>query len=350
MLEWKITEQEEGRRLDRYLMKVFPKAPSGLLFKSIRTKAIKVNGRRTEPAAKLKAGDLIQIYFTQERSAQLGYGERPPESAVPGKMPFVPVVYEDDFVIILNKPAGVLSQKDTADGYSLSEYLVDYLRQKGEYRPSDSKGFRPGLCNRLDRNTTGIAVAGKTLSAAQALTQAIRSRQTEKTYLAVCLGVCPWKGVRWLCHEWSKDGRTNQVSLKKGKIFSSEPMQQIGKDQVLCSAEALGTDLRHGWTLFRIRLITGKSHQLRAQLSSEGYPILGDHKYGGTAQINKNPLPIRNQLLHAFTFCMQDAPEPLQKLSGRTFCAPLPDEFRKILKLGFSAWLQILDDQGEKNV
>ena len=91
-------------------------------------------------------------------------------------------------------------------------------------------------------------MAGKTLSAAQALTQAIRSRQTEKTYLAVCLGVCPWKGVRWLCHEWSKDGRTNQVSLKKGKIFSSEPMQQIGKDQVLCSAEALGTDLRHGWT------------------------------------------------------------------------------------------------------
>ena len=350
MLEWEITEQEEGRRLDRYLMKVFPKAPSGLLFKAIRTKAVKVNVCRTEPAYKLKAGDQIQIYFTQERAVQLGYGERAQEAAVPGKMPFLPIVYEDDSIIIFNKPAGLLSQKDTAEGYSLSEYLLDYLRQKGEYSPLDSKGFRPGLCNRLDRNTTGITVAGKTLGATQALTQAIRLRQTEKTYLAVCLGVCPWKGARWLCHEWSKDDRSNQVSLKKGKILTSEPLQKPEKDQVLCRVEALGTDLRHGWTLFRIRLITGKSHQLRAQLSSEGYPILGDHKYGGTAQINKYPFSIRNQLLHAFTFCMQDAPEPLQELSGRLFCAPLPDEFRNVLKLGFSAWLQILDDQGEKNV
>lgn len=161
MLEWEITEQEEGRRLDRYLMKVFPKAPSGLLFKAIRTKAVKVNGCRTEPAYKLKAGDQIQIYFTQERAVQLGYGERAQEAAVPGRMPFVPVVYEDDSIIIFNKPAGLLSQKDTAEGYSLSEYLLDYLRQKGEYSPLDSKGFRPGLCNRLDRNTTGITVQEK---------------------------------------------------------------------------------------------------------------------------------------------------------------------------------------------
>lgn len=347
MQEWNVSQQEEGRRLDRYLMKMLPKAPASLLYKMLRTRTVKVNGRRAEPSAKIAGGDRIQIYFSDERLADLGYRSAVGPVVKAPAVGAVPIVYEDSFLVIFNKPANMLSQKNTPDSYSLSEYFLDYLSGRGDYRPQESRGYRPGLCNRLDRNTTGIVVGAKTLPAAQAVTQAIRERRSRKTYLAVCLGSCPWTQPRLLCHEWSKDGRNNQVSLKKAEPISALP----AGNQVLCRAQALTVCEKYHLTLFRIELITGKSHQLRAQLSAEGYPILGDHKYRGTGQTKTTlPFQVSNQLLHAFSFCMQDAPEPLENLSGRVFCAPLPDAFRQVLELGFPSWLQILGDQGEENV
>jgi 23S rRNA pseudouridine955/2504/2580 synthase len=347
MLEWTVSKQEEGRRVDRFLMKMFPQAPLSLIYKALRTKTVKVNAHRADPGDKLNAGDHIQVYFSDERAAELGYHfqKAAPTPRIQSSLPSIPIIYEDEQVVFFNKPAGVLSQKDTPDSYSLSEYLVDYLTEKG----GDYTGaFRPAVCNRLDRGTTGIVAAGKTLGALQALTAMIREHSSEKTYLAICHGQCRWKKEMWLCHQWSKDNKRNQVSLEKVYVTENRPYNLIKEGQVLCLAKVLAVSSQYNLTLFSLQLITGKSHQLRAQLAAEGFPMAGDHKYTGKAKKENMPIPLKNQLLHAYTFKVQDASEPLQYLNGRTLTASPSNDFLRVAKLAFPQWVSIFaSNQGE---
>ncbi|MBQ7915780.1 MAG: RluA family pseudouridine synthase [Firmicutes bacterium] len=331
--------------MDRFLMKMFPQAPLSLIYKALRTKTVKVNAHRADPGDKLNAGDHIQVYFSDERAAELGYQKKTiPTPRVQSSLPSIPIIYEDEQVIFFNKPAGVLSQKDTPESYSLSEYIVDYLAGQGEVA---SNAFRPAICNRLDRGTTGIVAGGKSLGALQSLTAMIREHSSEKTYLAICHGQCHWKKEMWLCHRWSKDSKRNQVSLEKVYVSENRPYNLIKEGQVLCRAKVLAISSQYNLTLFSLQLITGKSHQLRAQLAAEGFPMVGDHKYMGKEKKDSLPFPIKNQLLHAYTFKVQDALEPLQYLEHRTFAAPISGDFMRVTKLAFAQWVPIFSNQGE---
>ncbi len=353
MLTWSVSKQEEGRRLDRFLMKLFPKAPLSLIYKALRTKTVKLNGKKGSPADRLQEGDMIQIFFSDVRAAELGYPgtESSKEVLIGPDFPVIPIIYEDQRILIFNKPAGVLSQKDTAQSISLSEYLLQYLSREEEYDPRQSMGFRPGICNRLDRNTSGIVVAAKTLSAAQAVNAAIRTHQVEKVYLAICQGDCFWTEERLLVHRWLKDPAQNRVQLEKyiENTEYREKEKHTGSDTIACRAQALATNPQKHLTLFRLQLITGKSHQLRAQLAFEGFPILGDHKYGGEMSAATS-FHIKHQLLHAYQFRLCHVSDSLLDLTGRTFTATPSDEFQRILKNTFPNWFFILSDSGENNV
>lgn len=350
MLIRTVSKQEEGRRLDRFLMKLFPKAPLSLIYKALRTKTIKVNGKKGNPADRLLEGDRVHIFFSDERAADLGYPgtETSKEALIGPDFPVIPIIYEDQRILIWNKPAGVLSQKDTADSVSLSEYLLQYLAQKGEYR--QNTGYRPGVCNRLDRNTSGIVVAAKTLGAAQAMNAAIREHHVEKIYLAICQGNCTWSEERLLIHRWKKDSGHNRVQLEKNTMDAPlDEQKRINEtDIIACRAQALAVNVPESLTLFRLRLITGKSHQLRAQLAFEGFPILGDPKY--CTEKHSAAAHIPHQLLHAYQFRFCHESDSLRDLMGRTFTAAPPEEFQRMLKRAFPEWFSILSDSGEKYV
>ncbi len=352
MLTWIVSKQEEGRRLDRFLMKLFPKAPLSLLYKAIRTKTVKVNGKKGIPAARLQEKDVIQIFFSNARAAELGYpgAESSKEVLIGPDFPIIPIIYEDRRILIFNKPADILSQKNTAQSISLSEYLLQYLMGKGEYDSCQNIGFRPGICNRLDRNTSGIVVAAKTLGAAQATENAaIRAQQVEKTYLALCHGICPWQEERLLIHRWIKNSVYNQVQLEKYSTDTEKKRKGVASEVIQSLAQVLTVNVQENLTLFRLRLITGKSHQLRAQLAFEGFPILGDPEVSrGDAHcdILFRAAPITACVSVSFR-CVSD---PLQDLTDHTFTATPPDVFKRILRRAFPDWFSILSDSGEKNV
>lgn len=354
MLTWIVSKQEEGRRLDRFLMKLFPKAPLSLLYKALRTKTVKVNGKKGNPADRLQEGDVIHVFFSDVRAAELGYPgteSSSKEVLIGPDFPVIPIIYEDQRILIFNKPTGILSQKDTAQSISLSEYLLQYLTRKGEYDPRQNMGFRPGICNRLDRNTSGIVVAAKTLSAAQSINAAIRTHQVEKTYLALCHGNCPWQEERLLTHRWIKNPVRNQVQLEKYSIDTEYEEERRGawSETIQSLAQVLAVNAKENLTLFRLRLITGKSHQLRAQLAFEGFPILGDPKYRGKMPITTSSR-VSHQLLHAYQFRFCRVSDPLQDLTDHTFTAAPPDALERILRRAFPDWFSILSDSGEKNV
>ena len=227
------------------------------------------------------------------------------------------MLYEDENVIFFNKPAGVLSQPDRSGQPSMVEYLIDYLLREGSITREEMRTFHPSVVNRLDKNTTGIIAAGKSLAGLQALSALFRNRTMEKWYLAVCEG--EMKEEALVEGYLVKDHRTNKVRVLE------EPRQ---------GAEAIRTFYRpvrsNGrLTLLETELLTGKPHQIRAHLSSLGHPLLGDRKYGSRTRIQgKTP---SHQLLHAQRLVFPELTGVLSPLSRKEICAPLPEEFRKVL-------------------
>ncbi|MBQ7063800.1 MAG: RluA family pseudouridine synthase [Firmicutes bacterium] len=318
----------------RFLMKMLPQAPSGLLYKALRTKLVKVNGRPAKPDQVLQAGDVLQFYFPDERLASLGYhaaGKAVRSEAAMDDFPEIPVVYEDDYLVVFNKPAGILSQKDQSAGRSLSEYAADYVA-----RGSEAASFRAGLCNRLDRGTSGIVLCGKNLRMQQALNESIRHKDCRKYYLAIVTGVSSWKGVRYLVHHWRKNRADNKVSLELISCGSEMPAQ-IPADVACCSARVIQTDAKAGLSLLMLELISGKSHQLRAQLASEGIPILGDRKYGPGAN---NGARAAHQMLHAYRYQLPEDTEAFRPLASRSFTAQPPTDMTRLLDRHFPGWQQ----------
>ena len=207
-----VSSQEEGRSLGRYLEKQLPRAPKSLLYKLLRTKAVKVNGKRVQdPKYSLSSGDQVEIYLADARIAELQASDRTlynSEQILKG-MSKVQVLYDDENLTIFNKPAGMLSQKDRADAISLTEIGAAIIRQNQE----DLGGFCPGVCNRLDRNTSGAVIMAKTVRAAQAVNEMIQEGKIHKFYLAIVVGECGWKDSKLLTHYWRKDSKRNTVTV-----------------------------------------------------------------------------------------------------------------------------------------
>ncbi len=328
-----ITEKDQLQRLDKYLLKRFPGCGRNQLYKMLRKKYIRLNGKRAEGADILRAGDRIELRLSDNMLSALlkGSEEKLADQKMPApggtafKLPALSeacsIIYEDKDLIIADKRAGILSQKAAPSDVSLNEVLLEYCGG------ADADGFCPSVCNRLDRNTTGLICFARTYAAARELSQAFRERSIHKYYLAAVKGC-----VREASHEraWlTKDRSKNRVSVYDHELSGGEAIETIYEP--LLSRQVLGFDL----TLLRLRLVTGRTHQLRAHLSYLGHPIIGDPKYGeaGINRIFNEKMDIRSQLLHAAELEMpKSGLLRLSKLCGKHFYAPAPENFEKIFE------------------
>ena len=294
MKEFVIQKNEENQRLDKYLKKLLPNATTSFLYKMMRKKNIVINKKKVEGNEKLIEGDVVSLFFSDETfdKFHVNLEELKAEYMQLKSLGLkgLKIVYEDEEMIVANKPYNMLSQKSVEKDISANEHLLAYMIQKGALSFEEFQTFRPSVVNRLDRNTTGLLLFGKTLHALQQLGEDIRERRIKKYYLAVVSGEL--KEELKLKGYLFKDEKTNKVSYHKTKIE--------GSDEIETDVRAL--QVQDGLTLVEIHLITGKTHQIRLHLSTIGHPIVGDMKYGNQ-KVNKNYYEshkVNHQLLHAY--------------------------------------------------
>ena len=314
MKELCIGSNEAGQRLDKFLGKYMDRAPKSFLYKMLRKKNITLNGKKASGNEMLSAGDTVNLFlsddtickFSQSRTSEHYLAAQGRRGAEPD------ILYEDRHTIFINKPAGMLSQKAAPGDVSLVEYLTAYLLESGQITEKELQTFRPSVCNRLDRNTSGIVAAGKTLPALQELSEMFRERSLQKYYLCLVKGEVT-EGCRI---------RGYLTSVKREKE----------KDASVIETEYHPLASRAGVTLLEVHLITGKTHQIRAHLASQGHPIAGDYKYGDRAfnEKLKKQYGLSGQLLHSHRLCVPECGGALSGISGKEIKAPPPSLFRKI--------------------
>lgn len=312
-----VTEREAGQRLDKMLAKYLNLAGKGFIYKMIRKKNITLNGRRCDGSEKLEEGDQIRLFLSDETIGR--FSSVPVQ---PVKKTSLDVIYEDENILLINKPCGMLSQKAAESDVSLVEYITAYLLETGAMTEEDLKTFRPSVCNRLDRNTSGIVIAGKTLGGLQAMGAVLKDRSLHKYYQCIVKGrvetPCRIRGYL------RKNPAANQVSVFKDPVPDSQAIE----------TEYIPLSVGSAYTRLQVTLITGRSHQIRAHLASIGRPILGDPKYGDPV-LNREirqKYGVSTQLLHSWKPVMPDAvPEPCAGLAGRSFTAPLPKDFERVM-------------------
>ena len=294
MKEFIIQKNEENQRFDKYLKKLLPNATTSFLYKMMRKKNIVINKKKVEGNEKLKAGDVVSIFLSDETfdKFHVNLEELKKEYDVLKSLTLkgLKVVYEDEEMIVADKPYNMLSQKASDKDLSANEYLLGYMINKGDLSFEEYQTFRPSVVNRLDRNTTGLLLFGKTLSALQQLGEDIRERKIEKYYRAVVAGEL--KEELELKGYLLKDENTNKVSFYKEQVEGSDYIETGVKPIII----------NNGLTLVEIHLITGKTHQIRLHLSTIGHPILGDMKYGNEKMNKKyyESHKVNHQLLHAY--------------------------------------------------
>lgn len=301
-----VHKQEEGQRLVKLLGAYLKEAPNSFFYKMLRKKNITLNGKKADGTEKLKCGDEIRLFLSDETYEKFAGKVQPKEKFPMAKLN---IVYEDSNVIFINKPAGMLSQKSVPSDVSLNEYLLGYLEKSGQWKQEESKAFRPSVCNRLDRNTSGMVICGKSMAGLQQMAALLKDRSLHKYYLCLVKGVMTES--QHLEGYLLKDENSNQV-----KIFQKETE---GAAHIITEYEPLYTDGEV--TLLKVTLVTGKSHQIRAHLSSIGHPIIGDPKYGDR-KVNaffRETHGIKNQMLHAWKLTFPELAEPLDNLSDKSF-------------------------------
>lgn len=321
MQELHVTENEAGQRLDKLLAKFLNQAPKSFLYKMMRKKNIVLNGKKCTGNEKLKQGDSIKLFFSDETIEKFSAGTY----AIPKKekINMLPIIYEDEQVLLMNKPVGVLSQKAKDSDVSAVEILINYLMETNQLSKEQFRTFHPSICNRLDRNTSGILVAGKTLPALQEMNRFFKERTIAKYYRCLVKGRVI-KSEDYIKGYLVKDQKTNKVSITKKKTEEGVPIET--EYCVIQSNDEV--------SLLEVHLITGKTHQIRAHLASIGHPIIGDYKYGDK-QINemyRQAYGLKSQLLHAYRLEMPSSNGSLAYLNDKKFVAELPDKFIKICK------------------
>lgn len=267
MKEFTIGKNDAGQRLDRYLAKAVPLLPASLAQKYIRIKRIKRNGGRCQRDDRLEIGDVLQLYINDE------FFDIPREdnAYLTVAAPKLNIVYEDDQIILVDKRPGLaVHPHDGAEyGRTLIDHIQAYLYQKREWNPRGENSFAPALCNRIDRNTGGIVIAAKTAEALRVMNQKIKDREMDKRYLAIVEGIPkPQKGT--LKGYLFKDA-------KKNRVFVTDT-PQTGSKSCETRYEVLAS--HQGLSLVECELVTGRTHQIRAQFAHAGHPLLGDGKYG----------------------------------------------------------------------
>ena len=299
-----VTKNDAGQRLDKFLTKTYRNLPMSLLYKAVRKKDIRLNGKRCEASSRLNEGDQIYLFLPDD-ALEIA----PPTYEFMHASKQLDIVYEDEHVMLLNKKAGLLVHPDEREFADTLIFRVQrYLYEKGEYHPADEQSFAPALVNRIDRNTSGIVIAAKTAVALRILNAKLKEREIEKYYLCIVHGKMP------------KKEDTLEAFLEKNesqnRVYISDTQKQ-GARTIRTRYTVLGE--KNGFSLLEIHLLTGRTHQIRAHLASIGHPLLGDGKYGTNALnkgtgFNKQAL-CSYRLQFAFT---SDAGE-LNYLNGKEF-------------------------------
>lgn len=321
MQELHVTANEAGQRLDKLLAKFLNQAPKSFLYKMMRKKNIVLNGKNCTGNEKLKQGDSIKLFFSDETIEK--FSAETYVTPKKEKINMLPIIYEDEQVLLMNKPVGVLSQKAKDSDVSAVEILINYLIETNQLSKEQFRTFHPSICNRLDRNTSGILVAGKTLPALQEMNRFFKERTIAKYYRCLVKGRVI-KNEDYIKGYLVKDQKTNKVSITKKKTEEGVPIET--EYCVIQSNDEV--------SLLEVHLITGKTHQIRAHLASIGHPIIGDYKYGDK-QINemyRQEYGLKSQLLHAYRLEMPSSDGSLAYLNDKKFVAELPDKFIKICK------------------
>ena len=318
-----VKENEAGQRLDKLLGKYLNKAPKSFLYKMLRKKNITLNDKKADGSEKTSLGDVVKIYLSDETfekfSQVVNVMERKEGSSK--KEPLL-VVYEDENILLVNKQTGMLVQKAAKNDYSLNDSILEYLLEKGEVTEETLRTFKPSVCNRIDRNTSGLVVAGKSLVGLQEMSLLFKERTIHKYYRCFVAGkITRPSSIKGYLY---KDEKNNQVTVLKNEI----------KDAKAIETEYTPVFQGEDFTLLEVKLITGRTHQIRAHLASIGHPIIGDVKYGNS-KINekyKKMCKIKSQLLHAYRIEFPQMNNRLAYLSGKEFIAEVPTEFVRMEK------------------
>ena len=314
MREIKIAKNDAGQRLDKFLTKALD-LPVGLLYKSIRTKKIKVNRKRAENNTVLMEGDTIQCFLAEEFFGKLDEADGVTLS-LDRIQPKLDIVYEDENILLLNKRPGVSVHEDEDSKVNtLIAHVQAYLYQKGEYNPKDEQSFAPALCNRIDRNTGGIVIAAKTAEALRVMNEKIRLREIDKLYLAAVHGI-PERKEATLTGYLIKDEKLNKV-----RVFDKNPPK--GAKSIITKYKVVAT--RGSDALIEVELLTGRTHQIRAHMAYIGHPLIGDGKYG----VNKGDRAegYKYQALYSYKlrFSFKGETTALEYLNGKEFSIPKRD-------------------------
>ena len=300
-----IKKNDEGQRLDKFLSKSVKAMPPSLMYKSIRTKKIKVNRKRAEIGQILKEGDTVQLFLPDELFPE----SRSDTERFRHITPAFTVLYEDENLLLCDKPAGITVHSDDKEEVNtLITQIQAYLFQKGDYRPDDEQSFAPALCNRIDRNTGGIVIAAKNAAALRELNELIRERTLTKKYLCAVHGL-PKKPTDTLHGYLFKNSKTNTVTVY------SEPRR--GAKEIRTRYTVLKN--KNGLSLLEVELLTGRTHQIRAHMASVGHPLVGDGKYGVNREDKRDGY--KYQALYSYSLTFHGG-TLLRYLDGREFRVP----------------------------
>lgn len=317
MQEIKVTANEAGQRLDKLLGKFLNQAPKSFIYKMLRKKNIVLNDKKAEGTEKLVVGDSVKLYLADETIEKFSKIE------IVETKQNLDILYQDEHIIVVNKPVGMLSQKAEAQDESLVEHIISYMLHTNQITPEELRKFRPSVCNRLDRNTSGIVVAGKSLIGLQTMGAMFKERSLKKYYRCLVSGKVT--GPEYIKGYLIKDEETNKVTITEKEKEGSLPIE---------------TEYRAVWTngdctLLEVHLITGRTHQIRAHLASIGHPIIGDYKYGNRKinDIYKKNYGLQSQLLHAYRLELPTFDGDFSNLSKKQFVAMLPKMFANIVKI-----------------
>lgn len=320
-----IEPAQAGQRFDKFLGRHLCQAGMSFIYKMLRKKNITLNGKKSDGREQLKAGDEVCFFFSEETYAKFtgaNAEDIKTDSYVKAyaSLKGIEILYEDTEVLFLNKPAGLLSQKAQESDLSVNEWLIGYLLQKGEISKTSLSAFRPSICNRLDRNTSGILLCGKTLKGSRELNRLVKEREVHKYYQLLVKGTLTKRDI--LEGFLSKDEVHNKVSLHKTGDYIKTGYQPL-----------LISEGNPAITFLEVKLFTGKTHQIRAHLASIGHPLCGDYKYGDAVfnRYFKENYGVLSQLLHAVRMEFPEDCKGLPQLNGMIVKSPLPKAFEIIL-------------------